>query len=239
MNAPLTSETFRTILRTFSEDCSFMSLSHMWRKKPEFAELLAWAQKNKPSSLTILFEEIEACGWQALDLIHALLGEKHEVLSETFSMQNNYDQKVLRLYRFAMRQGYNTPKIFTAYSILHQKLKVEREMERVIADLDYRRANRTWKNLDWIRVRKKFMRIAKKYPARFFDCALNHHLLLRGFRSVEPDAELVQLLSDVMATIIPAPPKLARAKTPAEIYYAWFRRNSHDDEGNYTGFTKN
>ncbi len=239
MNAPLNPESFRSLLREFSEESEFASFSWMWRKNPKFGVLLAFARANKRIALCVLTEEIDVCHWQALDLIYELLGSKHEVLSETFRSYNDFDGKLLRLYRYAMAQGHNTTKIFTAYMILRQKLMVERRMERVVVDLDYRRANKSVKPADWVRASRQLSQIALRHPGLFFDRALNQYLLWRGYNTTSPDEVLVQLLSDVMATIVPAPTNLARARTPAEIYFAWFHFNSSDGQGNYTDFTKN
>lgn len=239
MNAPLNPESFRSLLRELHEESQFASLSSTWRKNPKFDVLLAFARANKRVGLLILTEEIDVCHWQALDLIHELLGSKHEVLSETFSSHNQYHQKCLRLYRYAMAQGHDTEKIFTAYTLLRQKLAVERRMERVVVDLDYRRANKSIKPADWMQARRQFLQIALRHPGLCFDCALNQYLLWRGYNTTSPDAELVQLMSDVMASIVPAPANLARARTPAEIYFAWFHFNSSDGQGNYTDFTEN
>lgn len=221
MDAPLTNETFRTALQMFSEDCSYMSISDMWRKKPEFAELLAWARANQSSSLTILIEEIETCGWQALDLIHELIGQ--EVLSKTDHYPNTYHVKVLSLYRFALDRGYGSQKIQFAHDILEKRLRVEQKVDRVIRRIDVRRRYQKMKSRDWRQAKAKLIAIAKRETVLFLHHALHDILLRRGFNTSHPDKEVVSLVSDVMSLFARPPKKLAEANTSADIYHAWFQ----------------
>lgn len=221
MNAPLTNESFRSQLRIFSEDCSHMSFSWMWRKQPLFTTLLEWAQTHKPMSVTVLIEEIESCGWIALDLIHELVGQ--EIGTEMFRSPNKHFSKLLALYRFALDHGYGSEKIQSDYDALRKKLRVEEKMDRVIRRIDIRRRYCKITSQDWKRARARLESIAKHETALFMRHALHDILLWRGYNASRPDEEVVRLVSDVMSKMTTPPKKLALATTPAEIYFAWFR----------------
>lgn len=199
----------------------------MWRKHPTFATLLAWARVNQPSSITILFEEIEACSWQALDLIYELI--RQEILSETYRYPNKYFPKLLALYRFALDHGYGSEKIQSDYDALRKKLRVEEKMDRVIRRIDIRRRYCKITSQDWKRARARLESIAKHETALFMRHALHDILLWRGYNESRPDEEVVRLVSDVMSKIVTPPKKLALATTPADIYHAWFQGDPKEE----------
>ena len=123
---PLTQERFRELLRALSEDSMFNSIPFMWWKKPLFKLLVEWSHHNKGMCLQVLFEEIDSCSWQAVDLIERLIDRKHYIVQETNPHPNRYHAKILRLYRFAIGRGYGTPNVRAAYDELRAKLKKEK-----------------------------------------------------------------------------------------------------------------
>lgn len=227
MNDIQSGEQFRLVLREFSEASAYMSFSHMWRKNPTFNILLTWAHEHTDKAFPVLIEELDTCGWQAVDLIYKLGGDA--IAAETSRSSKGYFEGALLLYRWAIRNGYETEKIRSDYVALRKKLNVEHKIDRIIRDLDRRRLYNKINAQDWKRARARLISIAKREPHLSLRHMLHTHLLWRGFAGQVKDLQMVLFISEIMTVFTPAPKKLATASTAEEIYFAWFDGDQPDE----------
>lgn len=221
MNAPFTKESFRLLFQAWAEKSQFYSFSYLWQKLPEYAVLRNAARQNKGMALLILFEELEANPWLALDLIYKTV--RADLPKVPLLERGRANQILIRLYRWAIGRGYHSPKIREAYASVREQVEMERDVLQVIHRLNRCRTQKRDVKRGFELACTTLVGIAHRNHELFYDIVVGKHLLWMGLQGKPDDPRLARLFSDVLCLVAPQPLQIEIALTCKEIYEAWFQ----------------